>query len=905
MNAGGMPMSSPLLVSAIPLAELDRHDLPIAGGKGANLGAMLKAGLPVPPGFCIPAAIYRDAVAPAMATINAQITGLNVNDVTALEAASQTIRAAIEHLAVPQAIVDEILAAYHELGSHNEDRTPRVAVRSSATAEDLPDASFAGQQDTFLNVRGTDQLLHAVQRCWSSLWTPRAIVYRKQNGFDNAQVALAVIVQVMVDAEVAGILFTANPLNGNRLQVVVNASWGLGEAIVSGLVSPDEWVLDRKGSILQETIAPKERMIVADTEGTVERDVPLDLRLRKSLTPTVLKQLAQLGLETQAYFGTPQDLEWAISAGRLYLVQSRPITTLFPVPTPLPEDDALHVYLSFNAIQGVIEPLTPMGLALFREFGALIQSYFSSAASPATVKWQVHAAGRLYFDATEALRNPVGRIVAQFPFRMMDPTALSAFAVLFAEPRLQIESGSRRETVQLVIRGLPKLWPILRRLPSVITRPSHARRRCEAHVAAHIGRWEAISHRSMSLSERLVMVPAIVRSCASVIAPNLVPLVMVGMFSSAVTEVLVRRWGLDLHNVVALRQGLAGNPTTEMDSALWHLSQLIKEEPETRRLFLERTPDDVAALFLEAKLSPTAQHALDLFLERYGHRGVREIDVGMPRWWDNPAYIIGAIRNYLLVDDPEGVPDLRFTALGHAAERVRLELIAAARQQRFGVGKATVLRFLTGRMRVLMGARELPKFWVVRMLSIVRRVLKGAGEELVHGGVIKRADDIFFLTIDELQRIEAGDVQGWDVRIAERQQVYRRELTRRQVPRVLTSEGEVITGSRADANAQALRGLGVSPGAAEGAARIVLDPHGASIEPGEILVAPSTDPAWTPLFLTAGGLVMEAGGMLSHGSVVAREYGIPAVVGVGEATSRLSPGERIHIDGTTGIVEPL
>ncbi|HZB96130.1 MAG TPA: PEP/pyruvate-binding domain-containing protein, partial [Herpetosiphonaceae bacterium] len=392
----------------IPLAELDRDALPIAGGKGANLGAMLRAGLPVPPGFCVTADTYRTVVAGAAPAISRQLSGLDIDDNQALETASQAIRSEIERLHIPDEVAEAIRAAYAALPS-GQGREPAVAVRSSATAEDLPDASFAGQQETLLNVRGADAVRDAVRRCWSSLWTPRAIAYRTHNGFEHDAVALAVVVQSMIDSEVSGVLFTADPVTGNRTHTVVNASWGLGEAIVSGLVSPDGWVLDQDGQILAEEIAKKERMIVYDQRGgTEERSVPIELQQSACLDASDLARLVALGRAAQEYFGAPQDIEWASRDRQHYLLQSRPITTLFPLPEPRPVDDDLHVYLSGNALQGVMEPITPMGQSIFREMAAVFQSVTGAQIVPrGKPGLLVEAAGRLYIDATPALRNPI------------------------------------------------------------------------------------------------------------------------------------------------------------------------------------------------------------------------------------------------------------------------------------------------------------------------------------------------------------------------------------------------------------------------------------------------------------------------------------------------------------------
>lgn len=895
-------MSMPIYT--LPLAELDRDDVGLVGGKGANLGAMVRAGFPVPPGFCVTAEAYRAAVESVEAQIEGRLAELDSDDPELLERTSRAIRDLIEALPIPGPVADAITDALAGL-TPVDHPSPPVAVRSSATAEDLPDASFAGQQETFLNIRGADAILTAVRRCWSSLWTARAIAYRRRNGFDHRAVALAVVVQVMVEAESAGVLFTADPVSGHRGRIVINGAWGLGEGVVSGIVTPDSWVLDRAGQILETVVGVKERMVVYDElGGAVEQPVPDARRRQPSLDAAQLRNLAALGRAVEVYFGAPQDLEWALADGKLFLLQSRPITTLFPQPEPAPTDGQTHIYLSINAFQGVMEPFTPMGLSIFHELGAFIADLTGKRFLPPATQLLVEAAGRIYIDATFALRHPIGRQLIQVPWRATDPTTVAALAPILEEQRPALRRAWLTWTISVVAPTLWRARPLLRRLARSLRRPEQARRPALATIEARVAQLERLSRRPRTLSERVLMVRVLIRAAIPDIAGRLVPLLAPGMASMLIAERLVRHWGLDSAQFMALRQGLAGNPTTEMDLALWKLAQMIKTNGQARERFARDDNATITAGFRVGELPPVAQAGLTAFLNDYGHRGVREIDVGMPRWSESPEYLINTIRNYLALDDPALAPDRRFADMERAAEQARGTLIDSARAQTGGVLKAALLRFMIRRLRALVGLREGPKFWGVRMFALVRAVLQGAGEELVRSGAIAQADDIFFLRLAEVEQAATGVPLPLRELVAERRARYERELLR-QPPRLITSEGEVISARRSAAQAGELQGVGVSPGIYEGRVRVIRDPHGAHLEPGEILVAPSTDPAWTPLFLTAGGLVMEAGGMLSHGSVVAREYGIPAVVGVAEATQHLQTGQRVRIDGGEGVVEPL
>jgi pyruvate,water dikinase len=900
----------------IDLREVGRGALPLVGGKGANLGALLGAGFDVPPGFCLTTTAYWRFTEPAAGWIAQQLAGLDTDDTRALDAASAAIRTHLEELPIPEDLAEATTRSYRDLadrcralGLLPPDRAePAVAVRSSATAEDLPDASFAGQQDTLLNIAGADALLAAVKRCWSSLWTPRAIAYRARNGFRHEQVALSVVVQVMVDAEVSGVLFTADPVNGTRTQLVVNGAWGLGEAIVSGLVSPDTWTIDRAGRVLSSELGEKAVMVAyAPGGGTVERAVPADLRARPCLDVGQLRELAALGVRAEQFFGAPQDIEWAVAGGRLWLLQSRPITTLFPLPQPRPADDDLHVYVSFHHLQGMLEPFTPMGLELFREIARTVQAFLGLPLMPPGRPGAFTAAGaRLFIDISTPLRSPRARRVLLGAFGQIDPQSRRAIAAVLDDPRLTPRPAlSRGEIAAAVYPRLGRVATAARLLLRTLRDPGRAVWRVEHEFQPRLLAILARAEQARTLAERVQMVRILFRGALPLMFTYVPPAFVPGMLSGALAERLARRWGLPSERLTALRQGLPHNPTTTMDLALWGLSRTIDADPAARALFTQRTPEELARLFGAGQLPPAVQRDLGGFLEQYGHRGVREIDIGIARWSEDPSYVLGILQTYVQIDDPSHAPDRHFAELQRAAAEVAGQLLGAARAQPLGRLKAGLLGFLIRRQRTLAGLREGPKFWVVRVFATMRRLLRGCGATLAAGGLLEQADDVFFLTLDELDTIEGRSGEELRRLVAERRREYTHELRRQQSPRILTSDGLAIYGQAQTLGAGALAGVGVSPGVVQGRARIIRDPHGAQLAPGDILVAPSTDPAWTPLFLAAGGLVMEAGGMLSHGSVVAREYGIPAVVGVGQATSTLRDGQLIRVDGTSGVVEPI
>jgi pyruvate,water dikinase len=354
-------------------------------------------------------------------------------------------------------------------------------------------------------------------------------------------------------------------------------------------------------------------------------------------------------------------------------------------------------------------------------------------------------------------------------------------------------------------------------------------------------------------------------------------------------------------------RGLPNNVTTEMDLALWAAAKQIRADADSLNEFTKANAASLAARYLAGTLPGAAQKAVTGFMTRYGMRGVGEIDIGLPRWRDDPIPVMQTLQSYLQITYEEAAPDLLFARGQKTAEAAIEQLAAAARKQHGGFIREKMVRFAARRVRVLMGVREAPKFYAVRMIAIAREQLLLSGREFVEAGIFERVEDIFFLTIPELEALARREARDWKAAIAGHRASYEREQRRRQVPRVLVSDGRTFyegIGAETDTG-EVITGSPVSAGVVEGVVHVVFDPHESQLAPGEILVCPGTDPAWTPLFMAAAGLVMEVGGMMTHGSVVAREFGIPAVVGVHQATSRLKMGQKIRVDGTTGKIKVL
>lgn len=835
-------MSAPLVRA---LADVGAQDVAIAGGKGANLGELIRADFPVPDGFVVTTGAYAraarsaDALAPAAARVRLTTTPM------------------------PSAVATAIVAAYRGLGGG------RVAVRSSATAEDLPDASFAGQQDTFLDVEGTEAVLHAVRRCWASLWNDRAVAYRASHAVDEGVLGLAVVVQRMVDAAIAGVLFTADPITGRRRRAAIDAVRGLGDSLVSGAVNPDHFLVDvPSGAILER-----------------RGDVLDDARLR---------ELAALGARVEAHYGRPQDVEWVIDHdGALLLVQSRAITTLYPLPAGAPtRDEELRVYLSANVAQGMFQPFTPMGAQTFRLVGSGISALFGAPVMVAVAgpPMLTHAGMRLWIDLTPVLRSPTGRGVPARLLSGMEARSAPVITRLLEDPRLA-PRGSRRRSIVGVLRGVLRTGvPLI--LVRALLSPDLTRERLlrtvDGLISADPGPLFTPTERLDAFERLLLRVPPR-------LFPKLVAMVASGFLSYQAVGRLLKRVARPDELQTVLR-GLPHNPTTEMDLDLWSIARAAKDDAASRAALAERSPTELSTQYRAGALPQLLQSELGRFLARYGHRAIAEIDLGVPRWSEDPAHLLGAIANYHRLEDAASAPDVQFERGAREADLMIETLLA-----RVNGPRRLVARLLLRRVRALAGVREAPKFNIIRVFAIGRRLIAPLGDQLAAAGSIEAADDMWFLALPELRRASAGEDMREVVR--RRRAEYRREFGRRHVPRVLLSDGTdaevAFAGPIPEA---ALRGTPASPGVARGVARVLVSPTAAVLEPGDVLVAPATDPGWTPLFLTASALVMEMGGMMSHGAVVAREYGIPAVVGVPNATVRIVSGERVVVDGSAGTV---
>ncbi len=844
-----------------------------AGGKGLNLHLMVDAGFNVPPGFIINTEAYKEYVESNGLWRIIEESIQDIDGIEALQRASEKIREAFSIGIMPSQIRDEILAAY------SEKNLGKVAVRSSATAEDLPDTSFAGQQDTYLNVEGEEALLRAVVDCWSSLWTPRAIGYRDRNKIPQKEVSLAVVVQSMVQSESSGVMFTVNPLTGVRTEVVINATFGFGELLVSGKIEPDEYILDKETLEIQ----------------SIKIGSKLDNSDKQALTDKEIKTLTGIGLRIHKHYGSPQDIEWAIIGETFYILQSRPVTGLYPVLERVPVSP-LKVYGSFGHVQGVLQPMTPMGRDMIRQVVGIAQNRFGGHFSLRENTRLTSAGGRLYSNITGLVENKRYHGVIRTVLGYVEPSLLKAVEPLLEDPRIvKLDSLPSLGARFLIIQGF---GPILLRVVGTILRPIHSREDMNRSIREEIYGLRDRQKKLRSIDEHIGFINEVLEETPKVLMESILPRVIAGIGSFFQVKMRAEKLGLD-DDALNVTRGLPNNVTTEMDLLLWEKTEKVRGDEESRKA-LDGNVEKIADGYREHKLPTVLQEELRDFLSKYGMRGVAEIDIGAKRWNDDPSHIIQLMQTYMMIDDPEKAPDTVFSRMAESAEKSQERIIEEAGRRNGGLNKR-LISFLAFRQRNLAGLRETPKFFIINIMYLNRISLLEIGKQMVERGILGDSGDIFYLHLYELE--ELSETRDWKKLVAERKKQLQLDAEKKP-PRIILSDGHIYYGSTS-VDGKTLIGSPVSPGVVEGVAHVMMDPSSEKLLPGEILVCPATDPAWTPLFLAAAGLVMEVGGLMTHGSIVAREYGIPAVVGVGDATSILKTGQRIRVDGEKGFVTLL
>jgi phosphohistidine swiveling domain-containing protein len=837
-------------VLVAPLSHFGRDDLMLAGGKGANLGELSRAGFEVPPGFVITTIVYDLLLQEndLQTRLAGLLASLNLDDPDSVKKVSQQIDKVFQESSLPLQIVDEVLHAYRELGNG------AVAVRSSATAEDLPEAAFAGQQETFLNVIGEQALMNAVHSCWISLWSERAILYRIRQNVDQKAVKLAVVVQKMILADVAGVMFTANPVSGTRDELIIDANPGLGEAVVSGLVTPDHYVLNKRSRRIKEQQPGRREVIVrAKSEGGTEQVASMQgLTNTVALPLPAIRKLTQLGIEIERHYGLPQDIEWAwiqenSKTGKFHILQSRPMTAL---PEPLEVSGPMRLVVPLLAEMWPTRPypldMTTFTGAIERAIGNLLVAMIGkSAPSP-----------------DESFLEEDG-VAVQFKPPQVHFSPSMLFTPWITIWRTRHYDVSHWEADPLLTEFIAKA------------------RALEGRDMKSLSWTQNIE----TLQDALALIPR-----AMELRERYVPQALLGLAGLWLLLALTRR----SDRFGALVSGVK-TKTTETNQALEDLAQQIRTDQALHDLFVRNDEHALRSVLQGSETGQAFLKQLEGFLDRYGHRETA-LTISQPAWKDQPGNVL-AILKVLTETQPKQPESYK------AWQRTRDELLA---HSILGTRllRNLFLKSLT-RARCLFQIREDTHFYATMVQPIIRHVALELGRRLVEAGALDRPEEVFHLRLDELEALG----ESWppsEVTIAQtRALVARRKAKRESLankpmvdPRLLmnTSQGQAVEGLL-------LKGTSGSPGVARGPARVVRDvSEFGKLRAGDVLVAPVTNPAWTPLFQRAAAIVVDTGGAASHAAIVAREYGIPAVMATMNGTKELKDGQWVQVDGSRGLV---
>ncbi|MEC1262618.1 phosphoenolpyruvate synthase [Bacillus swezeyi] len=859
--------------------EMEKTQLLLVGGKGLNLGELSKIqGIQVPEGFCVTTVGYQKAIEQneTFQALLDQLTMLKVEDRDQIGEISRKIRQLIMEAEIPS---DVVKAVAHYLSQFGDEHA--YAVRSSATAEDLPHASFAGQQDTYLNIIGKEAILQHISKCWASLFTDRAVIYRMQNGFDHSQVYLSVIIQRMVFPQASGILFTADPMTSNRKLLSIDASFGLGEALVSGLVSADCYQV-QEGEIVDKRIATKKLAIYGRKEGGTEtKQIGPDQQQTQTLTDQQILQLARIGRQIEAYFGQPQDIEWCLAHDTFYIVQSRPITILFPIPKA--SDQENHVYISVGHQQMMTDPIKPLGL-----------SFFLLTTSAPMRK----AGGRLFVDVTHNLASPDSREFLLNGMGQHDPLLKDALMTIIERDFIKLlPNNDQKEQNTGKSNKSASSQAQIENDPTIV---SDLMKRSQTSIEELRQNIQTKSGSDLFdfILEDLQQLKKILFD------PQSSSVIKAAMDASTWINENMNKWLGEKNTADTLSQSVPNNITSEMGLALLDVADVIRPYPEIIDYLQHVKDDNFLDELAQFDGGQETQDAIYAYLDKYGMRCAGEIDITRTRWSEKPItlvpLILGNIKNFA-----PNASKRKFEQGRQEALKKEQALLDRLKQLPNGEQKAKETKRMIDFIRNFSGFREYPKYGMVNRYFVYKQAILKEAEQLVQPGIIPEKEDIYYLTFEELHEVVSTKKLDYKI-ISKRKDEYKfyEKLT---PPRVITSDGEIIAGEykRENLPDEAIAGLPVSSGVIEGWARVILKLEEADLEDGDILVTSFTDPSWTPLFVSIKGLVTEVGGLMTHGAVIAREYGLPAVVGVENATQLIKDGQRIRVHGTEGYIEIL
>ncbi|OGO34254.1 MAG: hypothetical protein A2W35_12030 [Chloroflexi bacterium RBG_16_57_11] len=870
--------------------EVGKAESGLVGGKGANLGELTRAGLPVPPGFCVTSAAYQDFFRQNRLDqpVFEALMGMNLGDLVDLKRRSAHIQAAIYATPILPKIVDEVSASCQQLFQQTAHETP-LAVRSSATAEDQADASFAGQLETYLDVRGLPSLLEHIKRCWASLWAERVLAYIANQGLNHHSVSMSVVVQSMIPSEVSGVLFTVNPVTGDRDQAVINASWGLGEAIVSGLVSPDTITVSKSdGQIIDCQTGSKELMVAyAAQGGTEELAVPEEMRNQPALTDLQVAELTRLGNRIEAYYGKPQDIEWGFYNGSWYLLQSRPITTLTyqPEPNYPPGDFNRSMFIEIFP-----DPLSPVFLSVIEPlFKDMLDFTFRALGFEPPKDMQ--AIGGFY-------NQPYfNRDYIAAAFQQLSPAVREPLVAQIVNP-----FGAQDEPAKIELS-----WPYIRMLYRILRFMVRFPKKLPGLLAtyqAEIAQVEEFPYEvatDVEIYEQIYRLPF--EYANKLLNYDFLMIAVIGRSYRLLGALLKRYYESDTEEVVAkLISGVTGNITMETNKRLWDLAQIARSSPSIGEVLRGNDSTQARAILQKSEQGLKFLQTMDQFLDEFGHREVH-MDILYPTWCDDPEPVYSFIRSYLDADESQSPYRQQERLVKEREDLTRMVVKDLEKSISGRLVLAPIFRWFLKQTQLHTRERDTMHFEMTRLFPPLCRLAVELGNRWAAWGYLEQKEDVFFLEVDELLKMAKSP---YSMREAVRSRRDTFTQIKHQSWPIMICNGEEIFGAKSEAieiGEAGLKGIAGSPGKVTGISRVIQGPDDfAKLKKGEILVAPITNPVWTPLFAVAGALITEVGGILSHGAIVAREYGIPAVMSVTGATRLLHDGQRITVDGNKGLV---
>ncbi|MGL5646370.1 MAG: phosphoenolpyruvate synthase [Clostridium sp.] len=845
----------------------------LVGGKGLNLGKLYRTeGVNVPDGFCVSTNVFLELIKEAkVETLLKDLDSIRIEETDKIRDFSSNIRESIEKAILSKEIIDEIIKRIISLGSEEA-----YVIRSSATTEDSSFASFAGQQDSYLNVIGVDSILENLKKCFASVFSERAISYCIKNKIKSSSINMAVVIQKMISSEISGVAFTQDPTTNKENVVVINASFGMGEAIAEGLVTPDLYKIER--NIIKEKLISTKKIAIYPKKngGVFKKDIE---EKKQVLSEAEILEINSIAKKIEDLFKEPQDIEWCIEDKKIYIVQSRPITTIYP--TPKMDDNKKHLYISVAHQQMMTDAMKPLGLSLFRL---------------TAVRPMYEAGGRLFVDIYDGLSSPKMRNLLIKNLGDSEPLIKDALQTIvnrgdFIE---NVEESYKEEPVKEIeyrefkplINGDEEL------VLKLIEKTNNSIEVLKKDIQDKTG------------DELIKFIEDDINTLKKLITDKeSSAIIMTGMNATNWLNEMIEMWLGEKNVADILSQSVKNNITSEMGISLMNISDMIRPHANIIS-FLENTKENN---FLEGieEFDDGKKIKLEIskYLNKYGMRCVGEIDITRTRWSENPNMLIPMILNNIRnFSKNEG--KRKFDEGLERANNKKEDILRELRNLPEGEEKAREVEFVINLMRNIIGYREYPKYGIINRYFIYKKSLLKEANKLVSDKVIENKEDIYYLTFGQLKDVIKNKEVNKDI-IKKAKEDYKKYEGLR-VPRVMTSEGEIIEGKyKGKLSEKNIKGLSVSKGIVEGIAKIILDIKDLKIEKGDILITPFVDPSWTPAFIAASGIVTEVGGLMTHGAVIAREYGIPTIVSVENATKLIKNGQRICVNATEGYIDIL